>query len=217
VAIDWGKLRLEDPGRRAPAPLTHAAGDPFIPGPLSREWLLRACRLPGSGLHVSILMLLIKHRRIRRREWNHASLAECLGVTVPTVRRALRAAVAAGVLTRGGSSRNYPVYGFPPGIQPRGKRRRDRLRGPLPWRWWYPALCLPGGAAQVAVALWLRQTETTSRRFLFGLADWDECGLSRRSVDRGLRALEGAGLVSVRRRRGHEPVVTLGSPAVGEP
>jgi hypothetical protein len=208
--IDWEKFRFEDPRPFHQAPLTHAGGDPFIPGPISRDWLMRACLLPGSALHVCILMLLIKHRRMRRNEWSHASLAECLAVTVPTVRRALRAAVDARVLIRGGASRNYPSYGFPPEIKPSKRSRRDCLRGPLPWRWWYPALRLPGSAAHVAIALWLRQTETVSRRFHFDLAGWDGCGLTRRSADRGLRTLEDAGLVSVWRRHGSEPVVTLG-------
>jgi DNA-binding transcriptional ArsR family regulator len=209
--IDWTRLWIDDPVFDHALPLTHRPGDAFIRGPLSRQWVVEACRLPGVGLHVCLLLLLIKARGLPRGDWDHGTLAELLRVRKLTVVRAIRAAVGAGVVTRGGSH-GFPRYGLPPSLRPADRSRRARIRGPLPWRWWYPAVRLPGSAAHVSVALWLRQSEVGRRRFEFSLTGWGELGISRSSVDRGLRSLESAGLVDVQRRRGRDPVVTLLDP-----
>ena len=50
---------------------------------------------------------------------------------------------------------------------------------------------------------------TRSAEFELALDDWAEFGLSRFSASRGLDTLERAGLVSVVRRPGLPPIVTI--------
>ena len=54
-----------------------------------------------------------------------------------------------------------------------------------------------------------------SAEFELAMGDWAEFGLSRFSASRGLDALEGAGLVSVARRPGLSPIVSILDPRAG--
>jgi hypothetical protein len=98
----------------------------------------------------------------------------------------------------------------PPGQKPpRHKPGEKFLRGPIPWNWITQAAHLPGKACQVGMALWFlagikdRQTLALSGSALRDL------GVSRYAGYRGLKALEKAGLVSVQRHIGQNPVVTI--------
>jgi hypothetical protein len=88
--------------------------------------------------------------------------------------------------------------------------RRDKfLRGPVPQPWLRRAAELPGKALAVGLALWflrgcrgrwtVRLTRRTLQRF----------GVRRKPGYLGLKNLEAAGLVRVRRRVGVSPVVTI--------
>ena len=85
------------------------------------------------------------------------------------------------------------------------------LKGPIPWSWITSASVAAGRGAglKVAIALWhmagiqKQATITLHRRLL------DELGVDRHAAYRGLRALEGAGLVAVERHPGRLPRVTL--------
>jgi hypothetical protein len=89
-----------------------------------------------------------------------------------------------------------------------GKKRRF-IRGPIPARWIEQAARLPGRALHVAVLIrYLDGFEKTgtvklrpSVRNLYGM--------DRFSCMRGLDQLESAGLISVLRKRGSSPVVTI--------
>jgi DNA-binding transcriptional ArsR family regulator len=92
---------------------------------------------------------------------------------------------------------------------PRHRRGERFLKGPIPWEWWSTACRLPGQALQVASALRYRAGWGGTEGIRLGLADLEPTlGVSRSSARRGLRALEGAGLVSVSRRSGSKPVVS---------
>src|SRR5262245_3357004 len=83
------------------------------------------------------------------------------------------------------------------------------LKGPVPAGWLWAAGRLPGKALFVGVELWMRagiQGTATVRltRIRSALRTID-----RRVVSRGLRALEMAKLVEVRRGKGRAPLVTL--------
>lgn len=95
---------------------------------------------------------------------------------------------------------------------PRHKKGELFLCGPIPWDW----LCKAsqsggkGCAVQIALALWFLSglnhhsaTVKLTRKTLKSL------GIERNAGYRGLRTLEDAGLVSVVRKSGACPVVTL--------
>jgi len=96
------------------------------------------------------------------------------------------------------------------GRPPRHRPGERFLRGPIPWDWLTKAARQPGRALHVALELWrwagIKRTREISLS-LSGAAR--ELGTSRSALSRGLRALEGAGLVSVERKAGRKPTVTL--------
>ncbi|MBY0459806.1 MAG: hypothetical protein K2V38_21010 [Gemmataceae bacterium] len=89
---------------------------------------------------------------------------------------------------------------------PRHRPGEKFLKGPIPWRWVEVAAPLPGKALAVGIAAWreagCRKCRTVPLN-LSGLA------VPRRTAQRGLAELERAGLVSVNRRKGRPPLVTL--------
>ena len=89
---------------------------------------------------------------------------------------------------------------------PRHRPGEKFLKGPVPWRWLEQAGRLPGKALAVGLAAWqqagCRRTRTVPLN-LSGLT------VPRRTAQRGLEALECAGLVSVAHRKGRPPLVTL--------
>jgi hypothetical protein len=94
---------------------------------------------------------------------------------------------------------------------PRPRRGELYLGGRMPMSWAERAAVLPGRAWQLACALWFEATcgkrratvsVSTKTRKRFGLQ-------RRQTFYRALAALERAGLVSVDRRRGRAPLVTI--------
>jgi hypothetical protein len=82
------------------------------------------------------------------------------------------------------------------------------LKGPIPWPWLDRAARLPGSALAVSLALWRevgRRKRCTVRLCLGHIG----LGVSEQAARRALRALEGAGLLSVRREPGHGLEITL--------
>jgi hypothetical protein len=86
---------------------------------------------------------------------------------------------------------------------------RRPLYGPIPWSWWLPASRLPGKSLHVGAACWLLAGWERSGVFELALDGWADLGLSRFSASRGLDELERAKLVSVARRPGRSPIVTI--------
>ena len=93
--------------------------------------------------------------------------------------------------------------------RPPRKVRGRFLRGPVPLNWLAEAAKLPGKTLHVGVLLWFRAgltrnvtvhlTGTVARTF----------GLDRYAKSRALRQLERKGLITVDRRVGRNPVVTI--------
>lgn len=83
---------------------------------------------------------------------------------------------------------------------------RPFVKGPIDWGWIRSTIALRGSAVHVALLIHflagLRRSRTVAVRLAM-------LPLGRSSADRGLRRLEAAGLVRVRRRRGRWPVVTI--------
>jgi hypothetical protein len=95
---------------------------------------------------------------------------------------------------------------------PRPQGGQHFLKGPIPLEWLELAARLPGRSLHVGVSLWflggvhrsrvIPLSNHTSRRF----------GLDRNSKYRGLDWLEQAGLISVERKLGRAPLVTILEP-----
>jgi hypothetical protein len=83
------------------------------------------------------------------------------------------------------------------------------LRGPIPMPWIIAAARSPGRSLHVGVALWVISGIHQSCIVpLTNLAS--QCfGLDRNSKYRGLSCLERAGLITVRRKLGQPPIVTI--------
>jgi hypothetical protein len=87
--------------------------------------------------------------------------------------------------------------------------RIQYLSGPIPLPWISRAACLPGRGLNTAMALWhiykLSRCRTVKMQAKILLV----FGLTRKSYTQGLARLELAGLISVERKHGATPTVTL--------
>ena len=84
------------------------------------------------------------------------------------------------------------------------------LRGPVPLAWLYRAAKLPGKALAVSLAVHYKAgVENTREPIAVTAKLLERFGVSRKAGYRGLEALERTGLVSVDRRRGRCPRVTI--------
>lgn len=92
-------------------------------------------------------------------------------------------------------------------------RRRidgDRfLKGPIPLSWLARAAKRPGRALHVGVALWFLAGLARSETVRLSSATLRTLGVDRHAARRALQLLEAEGLVSVVRRPGSNPVVTI--------
>ena len=95
---------------------------------------------------------------------------------------------------------------------PRPKHGAKFLRGPIPLDWLSRAASLPGRSLHVGVAVWfmagLRKSRTVPISNITGLL----FGLDRNAKYRALEWLESADLISVQRKAGCAPVVTILDP-----
>src|SRR5262249_6697444 len=92
---------------------------------------------------------------------------------------------------------------------PRHRNGGKFLKGPIPWLWLMQAGQLPGKALHVALLLWKEAGCLKSRTVRFRLPAAAELGFHADTARRGLRALAGAGLVTVRHLPGRALEVTI--------
>lgn len=95
---------------------------------------------------------------------------------------------------------------------PRHRPGEKFLKGPIPWRWVETAARLPGKALAVGLAAW---REAGCRACATVPLNLSRLAVPRKTAQRGLCALARAGLVSVDRRKGRPPLVTLLTPPAG--
>ena len=86
---------------------------------------------------------------------------------------------------------------------------REYLRGPIPMEWIITAARLPGRSLQVGIALWITSEIHQSRVVALTNLASQYFGLDRNSKYRGLAWLEHEGLITVRRKLGQPPIVTI--------
>jgi DNA-binding MarR family transcriptional regulator len=83
------------------------------------------------------------------------------------------------------------------------------LQGPIPWSWLTAAMTLKGKALHVGIVLWQRAQMTKTDVVVLPTKVMSDAGVSRSSMQRGLSALEEAGLVSAVRGPGKRPRIRL--------
>ena len=96
--------------------------------------------------------------------------------------------------------------------KPSGKKVKRFLKGPIPLDWLIQAARQPGKAIHVGIALWFLSGLKRSRKVALSKSTLNLLGVSRYSGYRGLAKLEKAGLVSVVRHPGRNPIVTILQP-----
>ncbi len=83
------------------------------------------------------------------------------------------------------------------------------LKGPIPWSWLEAAGNLPGKSIHVALAIWFSAGMAKNGTVRLPASLLRRMGVERNSMYRGLKQLEGDGLVSVVRHNGRSPIVTI--------
>jgi hypothetical protein len=92
---------------------------------------------------------------------------------------------------------------------PRHRQGEKFLKGPIPWEWLTEAANQPGQAIHVGIALWQLSGMTDEKTVALSGTLLKDLGVSRFAGYRSLTALEKAGLVSVQRHPGRNPIVTI--------
>lgn len=83
------------------------------------------------------------------------------------------------------------------------------LKGPILWSWIAKAARLKGHALHVGMALWFLAGIKRDGTITLSGSVLEDLGVSRHSGYRALHALESAGLISVDRHTGRNPMVTI--------
>ena len=97
----------------------------------------------------------------------------------------------------------------PPQTSQRPKAGQHILRGPVPFDWLCAAAQLPGKSLHVGIALWYTAGLNGSREVALSNVLGRQFGLYRNSKYRGLDWLEEAGLITIERKLGRAPVVSI--------
>jgi hypothetical protein len=92
------------------------------------------------------------------------------------------------------------------------RHRRSRfLKGPVPWEWIIQASELPGKALIVGLCLWRLSGAVRNPTVTLGNAELEPFGVDRAAKSRALTVLANAGLITIERKHGRLPIVTLPS------
>jgi hypothetical protein len=95
---------------------------------------------------------------------------------------------------------------------PRHKSGERFVQGPIPYNWMAKASNIGGKGATVSIALliWFRSgIEQQSNKVRLTRKDLQEFGINRNALYRGLSNLEKAGLISLARKKGARPFITI--------
>jgi hypothetical protein len=92
---------------------------------------------------------------------------------------------------------------------PRPPEGDSFLKGPIPLSWLAAAARLPGRSLHVGLAIWCAAGRQRTHQVTLPNIDAGTFGLSRNTKYRALQWLEGAGLISVERKIGRAPIVTV--------
>jgi hypothetical protein len=95
---------------------------------------------------------------------------------------------------------------------PRHRPQGEFLKGPIPLTWLVPACRLSGRTLALALALWFQAGRRKRREVNLSGPILKRFNVTRKSLYRGLKALQAASLVSVVKRPGKNPTVTILDP-----
>ncbi len=95
------------------------------------------------------------------------------------------------------------------GVLPQPRPGERYLAGRIPMGWIERACALPGKALHVSIWLWHRARMKKRNPVTLNQSRMEHLGVKRHAASRALRQLEDAGLVSVERGQGRNPVVTI--------
>jgi hypothetical protein len=96
--------------------------------------------------------------------------------------------------------------------QPRPRRRQRRglfVKGPIPLSWIHAAAKISGNVSRLAWVIWFLAGLKRTTTFKLNLSKLGPFGLNRFSASRALVTLEHSRLVSVDRRHGRNPIITI--------
>jgi DNA-binding transcriptional ArsR family regulator len=83
------------------------------------------------------------------------------------------------------------------------------LRGPIPLNWLTACSDLSGKTIMAALAIWWQAGMYGRQNVKLTTCGLKRFGVDRKAKDRALAALEEAGLITVTRQRGRNPLITL--------
>lgn len=83
------------------------------------------------------------------------------------------------------------------------------LKGPIPLMWLALAATLPGKALAVGMLIWFLQGLQKNRTVKLAPSWLRRFGIERQAAYRALKALEHARLITIARKRGASPTVTI--------
>ena len=89
------------------------------------------------------------------------------------------------------------------------KKKKHFLKGPIPMPWLVVAANLPGKALHVGIALWFWSGIKKSEKFILPGNVITDLGVSRQTCNTQLKAMEKAGLLSIKARIGKKSQITL--------
>jgi hypothetical protein len=92
---------------------------------------------------------------------------------------------------------------------PKHKPGEKFLKGPIPWTWISEAARQPGRSLHVALALWFLAGINKNSTVPLTNTVLKPLGLDRFAKGRSIKRLERAGLISVNRHAGRNPLVTI--------
>ena len=115
------------------------------------------------------------------------------------------------------SNRNKPpilsniLYGSKQSIKrpPCHKNGEKFIKGPIPLDWMIIAASLPGSAVKIALALWFLAGLTNSGTVKLSNKLANKLGVSRKAKYLALKHLTNAGLITVKKKLGCSPQVTI--------
>jgi hypothetical protein len=97
----------------------------------------------------------------------------------------------------------------PPKKQNKPRLSGNFLKGPIPIAWFMKASALPGKASQISIVLWYLRGLRKNDTVILANGLLEQFHIDRKAKYRGLKALEGAGLIAVEERRYRNPSVTI--------
>jgi hypothetical protein len=198
--------------RRAPR---HRTGELFLRGPIPWGWILRLASLPGRYTWL-IALLIWRRSGLRKNAATFRFSIHSHNIPRRTTQRGIHAMEAAGLITverASGKALSITIREVR-GDNPRNKRRpRHRtgelfLKGPIPWEWILRLAPLSGRHTWLIALLIWRQSglRKDAATFQFSICDHN---LPSRTIQRGIHAMEAAGLITVERAPGEVLYITI--------